>query len=58
MFATDKHTSLSQSFVNYGRKKFYNIVTRSFLDTDESRHFSEEFHSGNGNSAENGEAVR
>ncbi len=25
MHAADKHSSLSQAFVNYGRKKFYNI---------------------------------
>jgi hypothetical protein len=27
MLARDKHSSLLRTFVNYGRKKFYNIVS-------------------------------
>jgi hypothetical protein len=30
--ARDKHSSLLQKFLNYGRKKFYNIGPRPILD--------------------------
>jgi hypothetical protein len=32
--ARDKHSNLSQAFVNYDRKKFYNILPRSLKSVD------------------------
>ncbi len=37
--ARDKHSSLLRIFVNYGRKKFYNIVPRSLLSYPTYRHW-------------------
>jgi hypothetical protein len=37
MLARDKHSSLLQTFVNYDRKKYYNIGPRSHVTLDPDR---------------------